>query len=498
MPIQVASESHFPRPARDRPDAATEGSRTRSWKRGLLATAVLVAVVSGTALIPGADRSAPSEPAQTYTITRDDLLVTVTEQGTLESSNNKEIKCRVRGDNTITWVIESGTEVQAGDELVRLDTLQIEEQISERTKFAHLARSVSERSKADVARAELAISEYLQGRFVSELATLEKDLAIFESNLRTAQNMLDHAKRMSENGYVSQLEVEEKEFAVTRSELDVEVKNTQIEVLKRFNKAEELVTLNGDLNATRAKYAADLETAHADEERRKRAEEEYESCVVKADRSGMVIYPSAAQWKDAPEIEEGATVHKDQILLLMPDLTNMQVKVGIHESIIDRVRVGQAASVTLPEKRLEGKVAFVSPVAEPAGWWTGNVVKYDTTVELPAAEGLRPGMSAVVELILARHENVLTIPAAAVVEAGDEYACWVQTAEGTQRRSLRLGESSDMFIVVESGVEEGDEVVLNPLAFIAEAQAEAARTLGGTSPPSFDSKKTSNQTGVRD
>jgi multidrug resistance efflux pump len=380
-------------------------------------------------------------------------------------------------------VIESGTEVQPGDELVRLDTLHIEEQISERTKFAHLARSVAERSKADFARAELAISEYLQGRFVSQLATLEKDLAIFESNLRTAQNMLDHAKRMSENGYVSQLEVEEKEFAVTRTELDVAVKNTQIEVLKRFNKAEELATLNGDLNATRAKYAADLETAHADEERRKRAEEEYEHCVVTADRSGMVIYPSAAQWKDAPEIEEGATIHKDQILLLMPDLTNMQVEVGIHESIIDRIRVGLAASVTLPERKLEGKVAFVSAVAQPAGWWTGNVVKYDTTVKLPFAEGLRPGMSAVVELILARHENVLTIPAAAVVEAGDEYACWVQTAEGTQRRSLQLGESSDMFIVVESGVEEGDEVVMNPLAFIAEAQAEAARSLGGVSSP---------------
>ena len=50
----------------------------------------------------------------THTITRGDLLVTVTEQGTLESSNNLEIKCKVRGDNTIIWVIESGTEVQAG------------------------------------------------------------------------------------------------------------------------------------------------------------------------------------------------------------------------------------------------------------------------------------------------------------------------------------------------------------------------------------------------
>ena len=50
----------------------------------------------------------------THTITRGDLIVTVTEQGTLESSDNTEIKCKVRGESTVIWVIEGGTEVQAG------------------------------------------------------------------------------------------------------------------------------------------------------------------------------------------------------------------------------------------------------------------------------------------------------------------------------------------------------------------------------------------------
>ena len=45
----------------------------------------------------------------------------------------------------------------------------------------------------------------------------------------------------------------------------------------------------------------------------------------------MVIYPSAAAHKTTPDITEGATVRKDQVLLLMPDLDKMQVKVGIHE-----------------------------------------------------------------------------------------------------------------------------------------------------------------------
>jgi multidrug efflux pump subunit AcrA (membrane-fusion protein) len=484
MASDILSEmqSH-PQPLRMRQRIDSQGSsQGRWWKRGLIATGVVAVVASAAALIPGASSSREFGPALTHTITRGDLLVTVTEQGTLESSNNTDIKCKVRGDNIITWVIESGTQVKPGDELVRLDTLFIEEQISERTKYAHLARSAAARSKATMERAELAISEYLEGRYVSQLATLEKDLAIAESKLRTAKNMLGHAKMMSESGYVSELEVDEKVFAVTRAKLDVEVQGIQIDVLRRFTKAEELVTLAGDLNAAKAEHEADKERAYADELRLKRAEGELAHCVVKAERRGMVIYPTGEAWKNAPDIEEGAIVHKDQVLLQMPDLSNMHVKVGIHESIIDRITPGLSATVTLPGKTLEGKVASVASITRPAGWWTGNVVKYDTIIELPSTEGLKPGMSAEVEVIMARHENVLLIPAGAVVETQQGYACWVETGEGTQRRTLRLGDSSDMFIVVKAGLKEGDEVVLNPLAFIEETQTEAAKTLDETKP----------------
>ena len=114
-------------------------------------------------------------------------------------------------------------------------------------------------------------------------------------------------------------------------------------MLKQFTKAEQLAMLNGDLNAAKAQYEADKERWHADEQRLKIAKAELLQCVIKAKRSGMVIYPNAGAWEEAPDIEEGATVHKDQVLLLMPDLSKMQVKVGIHESIIDRIVPGLKA-----------------------------------------------------------------------------------------------------------------------------------------------------------
>lgn len=436
---------------------------------GLMIVALLLAAV---VILPRVTSSGRSDPKLTHTIRRGDLRVIVKEQGLLESSENTEIKCKVRGQNTVIWVVEGGTEVQPGDELVRLDTLLIEEAINERSKYAHWSRSASERSKADVARSELAISEYLEGRYRSELMTLEKDLAIAQSQLRTAQAMLSHAEMMSERGYISDLDVEEKQFRVKQAELDVDVKSTEIDVLKRFTKEMELKTLKGRLAADTARHEADKERAFADAHRRDRALEEHKHCVIYAERSGLVIYPSAAEWKNTPDIEEGATVHKDQVLLLMPNLKKMQVKIGVHESIVDRIKEGLAARVTLPEKSLQGTVSSVATVTQPAGWWTGNVVKYDTIIELPPEDGLKPGMSAEVEVVVAAYEDVLTIPVAAVVETANGHHCWVKTEDEPQKRTLQLGDSNDIFIVVEAGVREGEQVILNPLALVDEAQSE--------------------------
>jgi multidrug efflux pump subunit AcrA (membrane-fusion protein) len=151
------------------------------------------------------------------------------------------------------------------------------------------------------------------------------------------------------------------------------------------------------------------------------------------------------------------------------------------------------ARITLPDQKLEGEVSSVASVTRPAGWWTGNVVKYDTIIELPAVEGLKPGMSAEVEVVIDRHEDVLTIPVAAVVQTAEGDFCWVKKDEGAERRWLTLGDTDDSFLVVEEGVKEGDEVVLNPLAFIEEAQTEVLRPLDEAELPEPESDESGDE-----
>ena len=138
---------------------------------------ILLLVVVGVAvssLLP----STPDGPQLTYRVVLGDLDVTVTEPGTLESSENTEIRCKVRGRNTITSVVESGSIVKEGEELLRLDTLLIEEQIHERTKFAHWCKAGEVQLKAHMNRSELAVRAYLEGEFIERLTDLERFLAI--------------------------------------------------------------------------------------------------------------------------------------------------------------------------------------------------------------------------------------------------------------------------------------------------------------------------------
>jgi len=443
----------------------------------LFVLAVLVAAVVGrSAYTQGYFTPAEEDPfaqALTYRVIRSDMAVTVAELGSLESSDNTKLVCRVRGQNTITSVVKSGTYVKKGDILLTLDTLFIDEQISERSKYAHWSRAGAQHWLSRMTRAKLSIPEYLEGRYVASLMGMEKDLAIAESRLRTSQNMLAHSKMLADRGYVSELDVEQREFSVTTSELSVENTKTRIEVFKKTTKARELGRLEGELKIAKAQFGANDERAEADASRRDRAITEREYCTIRAPKDGLVIHPRAADWKGAPDITEGGTVNKEQVLLLMPDLDKMQIKVGVHEAVVSKINVGLPTRITLPNREpIIAAVSHVADIARPPSLGSGDVVKYDVIVELPPIADLKPGMSAEIEIVLAEHKDVLVLPVAAVLELEDGFHCWVKAGGIIVKRTIILGDSNDIFVVIKDGLSEGEDVILNPLAYIDDAQRE--------------------------
>ncbi len=260
----VREETHS-QPKSERTQRGGDGqdsSHGRLWKLCLLAIASLSVLVLGTAFVWVSMGSQKSAPALTHAIMRGTLMVTVTEQGTLESSRNTEIKCEIRGGyggrggrSTVIWVIQPGTVVQAGDELVRLDTQRIEETVSLgktdlNNEIAKLAQA-----QADLEKAQVALDGYLEGRFRAKMQSLENQLAEDARNLLTAQTMFHSSESLFEKGYVTQLEVDAMGYTVQRAELERDVTKNEIDVQARLVRAMELETLNGQLTATKARVA---------------------------------------------------------------------------------------------------------------------------------------------------------------------------------------------------------------------------------------------------
>ncbi|MEE2844805.1 MAG: hypothetical protein VX761_09885, partial [Planctomycetota bacterium] len=104
-------------------EASTESTRSRLRPILLILLAIGCAVVGGSAYTQGYFTPAVEDPfahALTYKVIRSDMVINVSELGSLESSNNTKIVCRVRGQNTITSVVESGTYVKKGDTVLTL------------------------------------------------------------------------------------------------------------------------------------------------------------------------------------------------------------------------------------------------------------------------------------------------------------------------------------------------------------------------------------------
>ena len=415
--------------------------------------------------------------SMTHRVTRGDLLMTVTEKGTLESSNNVEVRSKVWGWKTVNWVVESGTEVQKDDLLVELDGNEMEKKVDDANINYHNARADMITAEADVSVAEKSIDEYLEATFKEERGTILQEIFDAEQAVKQAELAHRSTTRLAAKGLIKSLQLQGDKFKLDSAIQKLELKKTALKSLTEFKKQKEVEKLESDKRAAGARLEAAKATVALAETNVRQHKQQLSFHTIRAPQDGMVIHPKAAAHRDAPDVEEGANVHTNQVLLIMPDLDQMQVKLGIHESMIERIHTGLPAKVTVGELTMVGEVTEVAKVTKPATWYTGNVVKFDTIVSIETPPGLKPGLSAEVEVVIAEHSDVLTIPVAAVVENGEYRYCWVNSPTGgAQRRQVQLGDSNDQFVVVKDGLSEGDDVVLNPVAYLDDAQIEAMGT----------------------
>lgn len=145
------------------------------------------------------------------------------------------------------------------------------------------------------------------------------------------------------------------------------------------------------------------------------------------------------------------------------DLSHLLVDVEVPEVDINSIHVGQDVDLTFDaiyDVKYQGRVTSVARVGS-AG--TG-MVNFKVTIEiLNPDEQVLPGMTAAVNIITSRLEDVLTVPNRAVRLVNNQPVVYVLKNNASTAVEIEIGVSSDTYSEVVSGdLKEGDLVILNP------------------------------------
>jgi HlyD family secretion protein len=152
-------------------------------------------------------------------------------------------------------------------------------------------------------------------------------------------------------------------------------------------------------------------------------------------------------------------------LATVADLSKMFVMAQVDETDIGAVFEGQEAQVTVDayrDKVFVGQVVRIHPM----GKVENNITVFEVKVEVddPLRDMLRPAMSANVDLIVEKADDVLYVPSEGVVPGsdGEKPHLFVVGGGDEERREVTTGLTNGFETAILSGVVEGEEVLLSP------------------------------------
>ena len=456
------------------------------WKGRIVWLLVAIVVLAAGAwgvksLMQGLFSSAEQDHIVTHRLTRSELLVTVTEPGNVESAANIDVKAHVAGGSTILWIIADGTEVKKGDLLVRLESSALEDQINQQRIVYERAVASKITAEKEFSAAKIAVQEYIEGNYVKELQIVESQITVALENHRSSENSLEHTTRLARKGYVTPLQLDAQKFAVERAKLDLETARVAKTVLEKFAKVKMIEDLETKRDTNEARMRSEQAACDLEQARLKRLQAQLENCQIMAPQDGMVVYANESSsgsrgGGSSVKIEEGAGVRDQQTIVRLPDLSQMQVRVLVHESKVESLAPGMRAQIRIQDRVFQGEVKNIANQPEPTSFFSANVKEYATYVRLDGApDNLKPGMTAEVEILAADLKSALAVPVQAVVEQGGKLYCWVHKNGHNERRPVLIGVTNTRDIEIKDGLAEGDLVVLNPRTVIPDARAEVEK-----------------------
>ncbi|MFH0964017.1 MAG: efflux RND transporter periplasmic adaptor subunit [Planctomycetota bacterium] len=368
------------------------------------------------------------------------------------------------------------------------------------------AQSLAPATQPQAGLQSLIESPDLGGEASQRRMKLESDIDLANEECKRAQTRLASTRKLYEKKFVTTTDLEADELALKRSEYSREQATVALEIFKQYEfprQVEQLVSdyheAERDLERVKAKADSELakskaglsaaqQTLQLQTSKLDKLRDQLKKTTIRARQDGMVIYSSSSDQSRRGStgvlIEPGATIRYQQNIISLPDTSAMKVVVNVHEASIERIKTGMPAVISVdafPDRSVPGRVTKVAVLADSTmGWLNPDLKTYKTEVALSEVwEGLKPGMSAQVRIIVAELPSVLSVPIQAVVTRRGRTVCYVLASTKPVETPVEVGYISDSFAEIRSGLKEGDVVLLAPPA---PREEEKAKEPGAESP----------------
>lgn len=404
-----------------------------------------------------ADASQEIQP-EIVEVERGDLRVIVEATGQVVPNSKVEVKSKASGE-IISLPFKEGEYVEAGQLLVELDPDDERRNVQRAESNLRNARA-----RAAQASSELALMESDAGRI---LAQAEANLRQAEAQLEDARARLERRRGLHSEGVLSEEELDAAETAYQQALSNFQ--NAQAAHADAQNYPLNIELRRQDL------VLAEIQV-HDAEIALEEAQERFEDTRIVAPVSGVI---TDLQVERGQIIASGiSNVGGGTTLMVISDLSRLFIEVKVDETDIGKVQVGSPCEIiadAFPEYTFRGVVDWIAP----QGTKEQNIVTFDVKVEInldqvspeiaarlraavaddsrPANEalgawGLRPNMTARVQVIAADLHDVLLLPNEAIQRGEDggryvevvtgEASAEASTADALSRRPAQ-GQSQD-------------------------------------------------------
>lgn len=442
---------------------------------------------------------------RTVTAKTGDIVVKVSETGTLEPVTQVEVKSRVAG-RVLKIFVREGDQVKAGAPIalvdpteVRRDAQRIQAQLDAARaalRQSEESYAITKRQNADaVRRAEANLAEAKARYVVASAPTRSQEVEQGRASVRRteaqvvdARRSLERQQNLVDKGFVAQSQADAAKTALSLAEADLESAKERVGLLQEGPRREDVQAAKASLESARVNLETekrnadqaqlrlrDIERARAEvaqiENQLAQQGVQLNETRIVAPLSGEVV----GKFLNEGELVASATAGFAQgaALVRIADLSRMRVRVNVNEVDVARVRPGLPVMVHVdgvPDKTFRGHVDAISPLSLAERQATSGssssssgqaaVVRFEVKIAVDTPDvRLRPGMTAAVDIVLDQRKNVVLLPTEALHSQNRAaVVSGIGDARIITERTVSVGLKDDAQAQILSGLKAGDVV----------------------------------------